>query len=418
MNFVALAIPFFLFLIGIELLVNWWRKSNYFSLNDSINSLHLGVLSQLTGLAKKALQFSVYAWIFPYISVFELNSQSVWVWIAGFIVYDFCYYLYHRCSHEINGLWASHVVHHQSEEYNLTTALRQTSGGIVNFVFYIPLAILGFEPIVFIAVGSLNLVYQFWVHTRHIDKMPKWFEFVFVTPSNHRVHHGQNPVYLDKNHGGVFILWDRMLGTYQEELSHEPVIFGVTKPLASWNPIWANVEVYWGLLLDSFHTKRWSDKLRVWYKKTGWRPADVASKYPYPVFDPYQQVKFDVKSSKDRSWYVIIQHIFTLALSLVVLYQAPSVAAEFNVITLVVIGFGLLSLGYYQQKTKFSTLLEILKVIAWCLFIVLSPYQFIWTLELAMCYAIISFGGLLLIQYYKNNKAHVDHIASGNKYAK
>ena len=225
MNFVAIAIPFFLLLVGLELLVNWWRKTNYYSTNDAINSLHLGVLSQLTGLAKKAVQFSVYAWIFPYISLFELNSQSVWVWIAGFVVYDFCYYLYHRCSHEINGLWASHVVHHQSEEYNLTTALRQTSGGIVNFVFYIPLAILGFEPIIFIAVGSLNLVYQFWVHTRHIDKMPAWFEFVFVTPSNHRVHHGQNPVYLDKNHGGVFILWDRLLGTYQKELDEEPVIY-------------------------------------------------------------------------------------------------------------------------------------------------------------------------------------------------
>ncbi len=414
MNFVAIAIPFFLLLVGLELLVNWWRKTNYYSTNDAINSLHLGVLSQLTGLAKKAVQFSVYAWIFPYISLFELNSQSVWVWIAGFVVYDFCYYLYHRCSHEINGLWASHVVHHQSEEYNLTTALRQTSGGIVNFVFYIPLAILGFEPIIFIAVGSLNLVYQFWVHTRHIDKMPAWFEFIFVTPSNHRVHHGQNPVYLDKNHGGVFILWDRLLGTYQKELDEEPVIYGVTVPLASWNPIWANFEVYWGLFQDSVRTKKWSDKFRVWYKKTGWRPDDVSEKYPGPKFDPYKQVKFDVANSLTTKTYILYQHIVTLCLSLVILYQAPKVDNSFNIVSMIVIGFGLFTLGKLQQNTKWSHLLETLKIALWGSFIVLSPYQFEWPLEISMLYGLSSLIWLAGSYRSKSNNINIKQIIPGN----
>ncbi len=420
MNFVALAIPVFLVLVVIELLVDRYNvkrfdKTSTYSFNDSINSLNLGVLSQLTGLAKKVLQFTVYAVLFPYIALFDLGTDHLAIWIAGFIAYDFCYYWYHRLSHEINGLWASHVVHHQSEEYNLTTALRQTSGGIINFLFYLPLAVLGFEPIVLLAVGSLNLVYQFWVHTQHIDKMPQWFEAIFVTPSHHRVHHGQNLIYLDKNHGGVFIIWDRLFGTFQLELKSEPVFYGVTTPLASWNPIWANLSVYSGLIKDTMRTKKWSDKCKVWIGKTGWRPLDVITEDESVSNDSSKTTfqKFDVTLTLQQKVYVIWQHVSTLVISLVILYQAPNIPIWFNVISMLTVGFGLYSLGCVQEQSKYAKFLEFIKVTLWICFVLLSPYQFIHPLEISIIWGFVSLA-LLSAAYKISFKSNFKQLFSGN----
>ncbi len=164
--------------------------------------------------------------------------------------------------HERNILWAAHSVHHQSEDYNLSTALRQTSTGfLLSWIFYLPMAVVGVPLLVFVSVAALNLLYQFWVHTRHIPKLG-WFEWFFVTPSNHRAHHAQNALYMDRNYGGVFIIWDRLFGSFQEEDDNEPVIFGVTTPLASWNPIWANVQFYAQLWADARRAESTWDKLR------------------------------------------------------------------------------------------------------------------------------------------------------------
>mgnify|MGYP005989422999 CR=1 FL=1 len=388
MNYVALAIPFFLLLILIELLVNYYRKADTYAFNDAINSIHLGILSQITGLAKKTIQFSFYAIIFQYIALFELGTQSLWVWVFGFIAYDFCYYWNHRMSHEINVLWASHVVHHQSEEYNLSTALRQTSGGIFGFIFYLPLALIGIDPMIILTVGSLNLVYQFWVHTKHIHLMPTWFEAIFVTPSNHRVHHAQNPIYLDKNHGGVFILWDRVFKTYQAELPKEPVIFGVTKPLASWNPIWANIEVYWGLILDCFRTQSWADKVRIWFKPTGWRPSDVALKYPTPIFDPYKQKKFDTHLSPMQKLYILIQHVSLIAMGVFLINNAASYETFYTLSATIAGVFMLFSIGWYQAQKAGANIFEIVKLV----FISLIIAQQTFFIANAMSAAIIWFA--------------------------
>lgn len=361
MNFVVLAIPLFLSLILIELIIDWRKKSNTYQFNDAINSINLGMMSQVLGLAKKALQFSVYAVVFQYFALFEFDFSSPYFWIFAFIAYDFCYYWSHRMGHEVNIFWASHVVHHQSEEYNLTTALRQTSGSFLNFIFYLPLAVIGIDPLAIVAVGSLNLVYQFWVHTKHINKMPDWYEYVFVTPSNHRVHHAQNPIYLDKNYGGVFILWDRLFNTYHPELDEEPVIFGITKPLASWNPIWANAEFYWNLILDAFRTKHWKDKIAIWFKPTGWRPKDMNEDYPYPVFNPYQQVKFDVALTMMQKLYVLIQHMSLIAIVIFLLLNAVTFSATH--VFYAASGFlvFVFSLGRFQQKQSGAYILEMVK---------------------------------------------------------
>ena len=212
-------------------------------------------------------------------------------WLLALVFYDFCYYWLHRGGHEVAVLWAAHVVHHQSEDYNLSTALRQTSSGaLLGWVFYVPMAVAGVPPLVFAVVGLIDLLYQFWIHTEHVPKLG-WFDRVFASPSNHRVHHAVNDRYLDKNYGGILIVWDRLFGSFKEE--DETCVYGTRSPLRSWDPLWANGEVYWGLLKDSWHTRRWADKLRVWFKPPGWRPADVAARFPKPPFDAAALQRFD-----------------------------------------------------------------------------------------------------------------------------
>jgi hypothetical protein len=196
------------------------------------------------------------------------------------LLYDLCYYWLHRAGHEVAIFWAAHVVHHQSQEYNLSTALRQTaSGGLLGWIFYLPLALLGVPPLLFGIVALVDLLYQFWVHTEHVGKLG-WFDRVFCSPSNHRVHHAVNEGYVDRNYGGILVVWDRMFGTFQEE--HEPCVYGTRAPLNSWDPLWANLEVYAGLAATAWRTPRWRDKLALWFKPPGWEPAGA---WPKPGFD-------------------------------------------------------------------------------------------------------------------------------------
>jgi len=314
MNIILYAVPFFFLLIVLELIAEKRRGTDYYRVNDSLTSLATGTINQLVNVSKRLIPFALYALVERHLSLFELGNSWL-VWCVAFVVYDFCYYWNHRFGHEMNILWASHVVHHSSEEYNLTTALRQTGTGFLSFIFYLPMAVLGFDPLMVIAVGALNLVYQFWVHTRHIGKLG-WFDFVFVSPSNHRAHHAQNDVYIDKNYGGVFIVWDRIFNTFQEELDSAPVVFGITGAVKSWNPLWVNAQVYAQLTHDAWFAERWVDKLTIWFKRTGWRPADVEAKFPLPKSDLSKFVKFDVPIPTALKAYSVLQYIQVAAVSL------------------------------------------------------------------------------------------------------
>jgi alkylglycerol monooxygenase len=303
---ITLATPIFFLLILIELAVGLLRKKNTYRLNDAINSLSLGVLSQVSGVFLQMLRIGIYAWLVQHVALFTLPADSLWVWISGLLLYDFCYYWLHRMGHEVNVLWAAHVVHHQSEEYNLSTALRQTSSdALFGWVFYVPLALLGYPVEVFVAIALIDLLYQFWVHTRQIGRLG-WFDRVFVSPSNHRVHHGVNDVYLDKNYGGTLILWDRLFGTFIEERDAEPVVYGTRSPLGSWNPLWANLEVYKGIWVDAWHARRWRDKLRIWFARPGWRPADVAERFPASAFDITHPL-YDPQLTRGEQLYCTVQ---------------------------------------------------------------------------------------------------------------
>ena len=363
MNYVLYAIPFFFLLIALELVVDHWRGVRTYRLADAINSLSAGVLSQALGLLTKALGILVYAVAFEQLALFRLDANELWVWLLAFVFYDFCYYWNHRIGHERNVFWASHVVHHQSEEYNLSTALRQTSTGfLLSWIFYLPMALAGVPPLVFLTVAALNLLYQFWVHTRHIPKLG-WFEWVFVSPSNHRVHHAQNPVYMDRNYGGVFIIWDRLFGTFQEELDEEPVIFGVTTPLASWNPLWANVQFYVQLWRDAVRAGSWWDKLRIWFMPTGWRPADVAAQYPLAKPDLASFRKFEVPLGRGRQCYAALQFAVYVLGTTGLLMQAPQASYAALMIGCGWVAYGLYAIGMWLENRPSATALEWLRLL-------------------------------------------------------
>jgi alkylglycerol monooxygenase len=232
------------------------------------------------------------------VALWELPANAWWVWVLGLIAYDFCYYWHHRFGHTVSFFWASHVVHHQSEDYNLSTALRQTSGGwLLGWIFYLPMAVAGVPPLVFGVVALIDLLYQYWVHTQQIGKLG-WFDRWFCAPSNHRVHHAVNEKYLDKNYGGILIVWDRMFGSFIEEDDAEPCVYGTRAPLRSWNPLWANLQIYWDLAKDSWRARAWGDKLRVWLEHPGWRPADVAARWPKPDFEIAALRRYDPPVSR------------------------------------------------------------------------------------------------------------------------
>lgn len=362
-NYILYAVPVFLLLISVELLADRWRGLRTYRLADSLNSLSAGVLSTTSGLFTAAVGLFTYTCAWQQLALFELSADSLWVWLLAFVFYDFCYYWLHRMGHERSILWAAHSVHHQSEEYNLSTALRQTSTGFIfGWIFYLPMAIAGVPPLVFLTVGALNLLYQFWVHTRHIPKLG-WFEWFFVSPSNHRVHHAQNPVYMDRNYGGVFILWDRLFGTFQEELDEEPVVFGVTTPLRSWNPLWANLQVYAALWQDARHAESWWDKLRIWFMRTGWRPADVAAKYPQSKPDLSQFRRFEVPLAWPRQIYALLQFVFYVLGGTGLLAVGNSLPAPALLLGCGWVAGGLYVIGMWLENRAWSGRLELLRLL-------------------------------------------------------
>ena len=309
MDYVPLAVPFFLLAIALEFIYGWVKNKNTYRLNDTVSSLFMGSLSTASKLVLIGVGGAVFYSIETYYALWRMDDSLAITWIFAFVAYDLCYYCFHRIGHERQIFWASHVAHHQSEEYNLSTALRQTSSSfLLNWIFYVPLFLIGVPAKVFVTVASVNLIYQFWVHSQHIPKLG-WYELFFVSPSNHRVHHATNDLYIDKNYGGVFIIWDRMFGTFQEEQEDDPCVYGIRGPIRSFNPLWANAHIYLGIIKDFLRAEKLKDKFHVLVARTGWQPKDVAKKYPREKYDYATYIKFDPVVSKLISLYGFIQLI-------------------------------------------------------------------------------------------------------------
>ncbi|MFJ2464338.1 sterol desaturase family protein [Pseudomonas sp. NPDC087615] len=400
MDFILYAVPFFFVLIVVELIADRWRGVSHYRLADAVNSISTGVLSTTTGLLTKGVGLLTYAFALEHLALLRLPADSVWVWVFAFVLYDICYYWLHRMGHERNILWAAHSVHHQSEEYNLSTALRQTSTGfLLSWIFYLPLAVFGVPLLVFVSVAALNLLYQFWVHTRHIPKLG-WFEWFFVTPSNHRAHHAQNALYMDRNYGGVFILWDRLFGTFQEEDDNEPVIFGVTTPLASWNPLWANLQFYAQLWSDARRAERKWDKLRIWFMRTGWRPADVAARYPMNKPDLSQFRKFEVSIDSRQQWYVVAQFGVYIALGSYLMNLERSLPVAALILGWGAVAFGVFALGVALENRPWALKVELLRLASNLALVWLAPLVGLWPASPVVWAGVLSYSLLSGIGLY------------------
>ena len=271
-NPIGVAVPFFFIFMGVEFFISWRKRRQVYRLNDTLVNLGCGVGDQSLGLITKVFTIWLFSVVYDHARLFTWSSDNVWMWILGFIGVDFCFYWYHRFSHRVNFGWAAHVVHHQSEEYNLAVALRQPwFAQLFSWVFYLPLALFGVPVSVYLISISLNLLYQFFLHTRLVKTLGV-LEWVMNTPSHHRVHHGINEKYLDKNYAGILIIWDRFFGTFKAE-EEEPE-YGVLKPLPSWNPWVVNTAPVIALAKRSWSMSGLKNKILVWFAPPAWIPGE------------------------------------------------------------------------------------------------------------------------------------------------
>lgn len=307
-----MAIPAFLLLVLFEWLVIRRKKIEAYRLDDTVTNLNLGIGQVLMNAANKAFLLGIFIFTYENLRIFTIEP-SIWTWIFCLIAFDFFFYWAHRLSHEINFLWGAHVVHHQSEYFNLSVALRQSwFHNLLAFFIFLPVPLLGIDPITFFTVASVNSFYQFWIHTEAIHRMPRWFEYIFNTPAHHRVHHGVNPKYIDKNHAGMFIVWDRMFGTFREE--EETPTYGITRPLKSWNPVWANFHYFVEMFQSATRMRHWKDKLKIIIARPGWLPDELGGYQAPPEVDAVKYEKFvHLTPNKGLQMYVLVQLLLTIA---------------------------------------------------------------------------------------------------------
>jgi sterol desaturase/sphingolipid hydroxylase (fatty acid hydroxylase superfamily) len=349
---IVLATPVFLVLIALEFAVGLVRRRNTYRLADALSSIGLGVMSQVTGVFGRLLRIGIYALVFEHVALVRLPADAWWVWLFALVFYDLCYYGHHRAGHRVAVLWAAHAVHHQSEDYNLSTALRQTSSGfLLGWIFYLPMALAGVPPLVFGVVALVDLLYQYWVHTQQIGRLG-WFDRWFCAPSNHRVHHAVNDRYLDKNYGGILIVWDRMFGTFEPERDDEPCVYGTRAPLRSWNPVWANLQVYRDLALVSWRARSWVDKLLVWLKPPGWRPADVAARWPRAAFDLRSVERYDPPLGPAAASIAALLFAAMLVATSAFLWHAHRLTASEQVAAVLAIVAALWAIGAITQRQR------------------------------------------------------------------
>lgn len=358
------AIPGFIILILIEEIAGRFSGIKVNREMDTISSISSGMTNVMKSVLGLTIIIISYRWMVEHLAIFEIKSTLL-VYILAFIGIDFAGYWAHRFDHVINVFWNRHIIHHSSEEFNLSCALRQPISTIVGvyFFLYLPMAFLGIPAEVVALLAPIHLFAQFWYHTRLINKMG-WLEYIVVTPSHHRVHHAINPEYMDKNFGQIFIIWDRLFGTYQEEIAEKPPVYGIKRPAGTWNPITINFMHMWLLIKDAWRTGSWWDKIRIWWMPTGWRPADVADKFPvYAIEDVYQQNKYDSNPGTTLKRWAWVQLIVHLALVYYMLlhianFQFVEILFYFSFIAISIAAFTSL-----MDKSWLALPVEVIKVV-------------------------------------------------------
>ena len=390
LNPIVLSIPIFFLLIGIELAVERFSHRKLYRLPDTISNLSCGITSQLSGFFLKILAIGVYEILFSNFAFFELEKGWLY-WISLFLLVDFAYYWAHRMSHEVNLFWGGHVVHHQSEDYNLSVALRQSSLQIVwTFAFNLPLALIGFETLDFALVAALNTLYQFWIHTETIKKLG-FLEYFLNTPSHHRVHHGRDPKYIDKNHAGSLIIWDKMFGTFQAE--EEKPTYGITKPLNSWNAVWANVSHYAEMGKDLKRIEKWSDKVKYLFKKPGWLPDSLGGYRAAPEVDKATYKKYETPAPVALNYYVLFQYALCLVGTGLFLFKQDEFQLGEKIFFAVIISIVVVNSGVLFENKTWVFWAEWIRIIVYPLLLIAFTFIYFWPpifIGVAIAYLIIS----------------------------
>ena len=385
-----LAIPVFFICMGLEFFIGWIKKQKYYQFSDTITNLNIGIGNQVFSLFFKGLILGVALYFYENFALFY-QPATWWSFVLCLFLYDFLYYWAHRWSHEVNFLWGAHIVHHQSEEFNLSVALRQSwFHNVLAFFIFMPVPLLGFDPVIFFTVSALVTFYQFWIHTKAIDKLHPVIEFIFNTPSHHRVHHGTDPQYIDKNHAATFIIWDRIFGTFQEEIE-EPT-YGITQPLKSWNPSWANFHYYVEMFEKAAKMSNWKDKVRMLVARPGWLPVELGG-FQQP--EKNKQRKFNKKARKSLNFYVAVQFLL-LTIGLVdFMYHFDELSTFYQYTLLGVMLLTMMICGGILENKKWVPVAEYSRLIL--VMLSLNSLYFFWYIDWFQVMLIGSSIGFLIL---------------------
>jgi alkylglycerol monooxygenase len=370
---ILIAIPFFLLAILIEISALRRQNKQAYRFNDAITNLNIGIGQQAMGLFFKSIMLYGYVKIYEYAAILHI-PQTWWAFLLCLVAFDFAFYWAHRLGHESNLFWGAHSVHHQSEEYNLSVALRQSwFHSFISFFIFLPLAVVGFHPVTFTAAAGINIIYQFWIHTQAIGKLPRWIEAIWNTPSHHRVHHAVNQQYIDRNHAGMFIVWDKLFGTFEAE--NEAPIYGITTPLRSWNPFWANVHYYIELWQLGRQFKRLRDRLHLWIAPPGWLPNEQGGYQAPPHIAP-DRPKYQTETPLVLNLYVFAQFLLITLGLVAFMYYFPTISVFYKVVFLGIIILSMQICGAIFESRTWVKIAEFVRLIL--VFISLNTFYYYW----------------------------------------
>jgi len=382
------AFPFFFLLIGIELWVGKKRGQKYYRFNDAITDLNIGIGNQVTGVFFKIFYLGLYYYVSEHWALFHLKN-NVWTWLGCFLLFDFIFYWAHRWGHTVNFFWGAHVVHHSSEEYNLAVALRQPwFHNLIAFFLFLPIPFLGFQPEIFLTAAGAHTLYQFWIHTKAIGKLWKPIEYIFNTPSHHRVHHAVDPKYIDKNYAGVFMFWDRLFGTFKEE--EEEPHYGITTPLNSWNPTWANLHYYVEMIQKARKMKRWKDRLYMLVARPGWLPQEMGGYQAPREIDEKTYSKYDARTSKPFNRYVFVQFMLIAIGTSAFMYHFGSISLFYKVAFLGVLILSIMICGAIFENKWWVIAAEYARL--FLIILSLNTFYYYWHID---WFAVMLVGSLI-----------------------
>jgi len=404
------ATPFFIGLVLVEILYGRFVKDQKHNLMDTVSSLSSGLTNVVKDSLGLVLILISYPFLLEHLALIEIKATWL-VWVVAFIALDFAGYWNHRLSHHINFFWNQHVIHHSSEEFNLACALRQPISNLLGYyaLLLIPAALLGVPNQVIAILAPIHLFAQFWYHTQHIGKMGV-LEYVIVTPSQHRVHHAINKEYIDKNLGQIFCVWDRMFGTFQEELDEVPPQYGVLKPANTWNPIIINFQHLWRLIQDAWRTKSYWDKLRIWFMPTGWRPQDVKERYPVTIIENvYNFRKYQPETSSSLKAYVLFQLMVTTFLMLFMFYNYSEIGFDGLLLFGAFIFVGIYGYTTLMDRKNYAVWIEVIRGLGGMALIYFTNDWFginehfsIGSYMVALYFLVTIFGGIYFTYFEKS----------------